>query len=101
MLLDNRNQVLRYCLGWFSIKSSLCHLTEQDRTRGLPRTSSPSSRKPSPLSRMISWTLEPKALTITCGKHRGSKWGEIPIDYLQLMARQTDMDADASWCASQ
>jgi hypothetical protein len=50
---------------------------------------------------MISWTLEPKALTITFGKHRGSKWGEIPIDYLQLMARQTDMDADASWCASQ
>lgn len=38
---------------------------------------------------------------LTSGKHRGLKWVDIPIDYLQWMLRQTDMDADATWCASQ
>jgi exodeoxyribonuclease X len=55
-----------------------------------------------PVEQMISWTLEPKKLpTMTFGKHRGAKWSDIPIDYLQWMLRQADMDADASWCASQ
>ena len=54
------------------------------------------------VEQMISWTREPRALpTIAFGKHRGLKWVDIPIDYLQWMLRQTDMDADATWCASQ
>jgi exodeoxyribonuclease X len=49
---------------------------------------------------MIAWTKEPKFLPfIPFGKHRGLKWGEAPADYLQWMARQTDMDQDAIWCA--
>jgi exodeoxyribonuclease X len=54
------------------------------------------------VEQMISWTIEPKALpTITFGKHRGSKWSDILTDYLHWMTRQTDMDEDARWCASQ
>ncbi|MBK8840523.1 MAG: DUF3820 family protein [Hyphomonadaceae bacterium] len=45
---------------------------------------------------MIAWTEEPKHLpAIPFGKHRGMKWAEAPVDYLQWMVRQTDMDRDA------
>jgi hypothetical protein len=55
-----------------------------------------------PVEQMISWTREPKKHpTMAFGKHRGAKRSDIPIDYLQWMLRQADMDADASWCASQ
>ncbi len=49
---------------------------------------------------MILWTKEPKLMpTVPFGKHRGSAWSEAPLDYLQWMSRQTDMDADAVWNA--
>ena len=58
--------------------------------------------KSTSVEQMILWTLEPKKLpTMTFGKPRGVKWSDIPIDYLQWMSRQADMDTDASWCASQ
>lgn len=42
-----------------------------------------------PVEQMISWTLEPKKVpTMTFGKHRGAKWSDIPIDYLQWMLRR-------------
>ncbi len=51
---------------------------------------------------MVQWTSQPKRLpTLPFGKHRGLPWPEVPLDYLQWMARQTDMDADAIWCAQQ
>jgi exodeoxyribonuclease X len=54
------------------------------------------------VEQMIAWTSEPKFLpVIPFGKHRGTKWDEAPIDYLQWMARQTDMDPDAIWCAQE
>jgi uncharacterized protein (DUF3820 family) len=37
--------------------------------------------------------------TLTFGKHRGQTWAQVPIDYLQWMVRQTDMDADTVWHA--
>lgn len=54
------------------------------------------------VEQMIAWTAEPKLLPrILFGKHRGSKWTEVPTDYLQWMVRQVDMDRDAIWCAQQ
>ena len=49
---------------------------------------------------MIAWTKEPKLMpTIPFGKHRGLSWPDAPLDYLQWMVRQTDMDMDAIWNA--
>ncbi len=49
---------------------------------------------------MIAWTQEPKLLpNIPFGKHRGAAWSAAPLDYLQWMMRQTDMDPDALWNA--
>ena len=51
---------------------------------------------------MIQWTQEPKLMpNIPFGKHRGLSWAEAPLDYLQWMTRQGDMDADAIWNARQ
>jgi exodeoxyribonuclease X len=56
--------------------------------------------KEASLEDMIAWTLEPKLMpNIPFGKHRGLSWSEAPIDYLQWMSRQTDMDRDAIWNA--
>jgi exodeoxyribonuclease X len=53
------------------------------------------------LDELILWTSEPKAYpTISFGKHRGSKWADIPVDYLQWMLAQDTMDVDARHCAS-
>ena len=52
------------------------------------------------VEQMIAWTAEPRLLpTIPLGKHRGSKWADAPADYLEWMARQSDMDADVKWNA--
>jgi len=49
---------------------------------------------------MVAWTLEPRRLqAIPFGKHRGLKWGEAPLDYLQWVVGQTDMDPDVAWNA--
>jgi exodeoxyribonuclease X len=51
---------------------------------------------------MIAWTREPKMLpTIPFGKHRGLKWPAAPADYLEWVARQSEMDADVAWNASE
>ena len=58
--------------------------------------------KEASIEQMIAWTKEPKPMpTIPFGKHRGASWNEVPIDYLQWMAREANMDADAIWHASQ
>lgn len=51
---------------------------------------------------MVAWTREPRPMPrLTFGKHRGQKWDEVPTDYLQWMQRQTDMDTDTVWHATQ
>ena len=51
---------------------------------------------------MIGWTAEPKCLPkVPFGKHRNSSWSDVPIDYLNWMVGQSDMDSDAIWCAQQ
>lgn len=53
------------------------------------------------LEDLILWSNEPKAYpTISFGKHRGSKWADIPSDYLEWMLRQAGMDPDAIHCAN-
>lgn len=52
--------------------------------------------KETTVEQMIAWTAEPRALsTVPFGKHRRKPWADVPADYLQWMAAQTDMDVDA------
>lgn len=54
------------------------------------------------VDQMVAWTAQPKQLPkLPFGKHRGLSWAEAPLDYLQWMMRQTEMDKDAVWCAGQ
>lgn len=47
-------------------------------------------------SHMVHWTTEPRWMpTIRFGKHRGTAWADLPLDYLQWMDKATDMDPDA------
>lgn len=53
------------------------------------------------LNDLLAWTTEPKAYpTIMFGKHRGSKWSDVPNDYLEWMLKQAGMDPDALHCAN-
>ena len=48
------------------------------------------------VEQMIAWTQEPKPMpNVPFGKHKNVPWTEAPLDYLQWMVRQTDMDQDA------
>lgn len=48
------------------------------------------------LDEMAKWSNGPALLPrITFGKHRGKKWDEVPIDYLNWIANKSDMDRDA------
>ena len=56
--------------------------------------------KSASVEEMVAWTKEPRLLpTIPFGKHRGVKWADAPMDYLEWVARQGDMDADVVWNA--
>ncbi|MDB5617043.1 exonuclease domain-containing protein [Tardiphaga sp.] len=51
---------------------------------------------------MVEWTSQPGKLpTLTFGKHKGTKWPDVPADYLHWMTRQKDMNADALFCANE
>ena len=51
---------------------------------------------------MVEWTTKPGKLpTMTFGKHNGSKWPDVPTDYLQWMTRQKDMNSDALFSAKE
>jgi exodeoxyribonuclease X len=54
------------------------------------------------VEQLVAWTLEPKFMTkLAFGKHRGLAWADVPVDYLQWMTTQRDMDQDAVWWATQ
>lgn len=51
---------------------------------------------------MIAWTAQPRPVpAIPFGKHKGLPWPDAPLDYLQWMQRQADMDPDILWHAAQ
>ena len=51
---------------------------------------------------MVVWTTRPGKLpNITFGKHKGTRWPDVPADYLHWMTRQKDMNADALFCANE
>jgi exodeoxyribonuclease X len=57
--------------------------------------------KEASVDQMIAWTKEPNMLpNIPFGKHRGVVWADAPLDYLQWMASQSDMDQDVVWNAT-
>lgn len=53
-----------------------------------------------PSADLIRVSSEP-ALLVKCGfgKHRGKKWSEVPLDYLDWIMRQSDMDEDTKFTA--
>jgi DNA polymerase III, epsilon subunit and related 3''-5'' exonucleases len=51
---------------------------------------------------MIQITSKPAQLPrIPFGKHRGTAWSKVPVDYLQWLMRQPDMSDDVKFCTSQ
>lgn len=49
---------------------------------------------------MAAWTSKPSLLPrVTFGKHRGAKWADVPRDYLEWIAKQSDMDPDVKFTA--
>jgi exodeoxyribonuclease X len=55
-----------------------------------------------PPETLIEWTKSPALLpgAIKFGKHRGTKWGDIPLDYLEWICGQPGMDADVKYTAN-
>jgi len=52
------------------------------------------------IERLVEWCDIPAILPrMTFGKHAGTPWEEIPIDYLEWMTRQRDLDVDAKFTA--
>ena len=53
-----------------------------------------------PPATLIEWTRGPTLLPgqIKFGKHRGTKWGEIPLDYLEWLSREAN-DPDVKYTA--
>jgi exodeoxyribonuclease X len=94
------NQVLRYWLG-----------LKLDRDLAMPpHRAAPDAYatahilmellKVASVDEMIGWTQQPRLLPVVpFGKHRGLKWAEVPIDYLQWIFSQDDMDPDILWNA--
>lgn len=49
---------------------------------------------------MVQWTNEPSLLPrITFGKHRGLKWSDVPVDYLDWIVGKSEMDEDVKFTA--
>lgn len=47
------------------------------------------------LDEMVRWTNGPALLPrVNFGKHKGSKWEDVPADYLEWLAFKSDMDRD-------
>lgn len=47
------------------------------------------------LDEMVRWSSGPALLPrVNFGKHRGSKWEDVPTDYLEWLAFKSDMDRD-------
>jgi exodeoxyribonuclease X len=91
------NQVLRYFLG----------LDLPELYASPPHRAGPDSyvtahilasmlRLGTKIEDMVRWSSGPALLPrVTFGKHRGSRWEDVPTDYLEWVAFKSEMDADA------
>ena len=51
------------------------------------------------VAEMVRWSAEPRVMSkITFGKHRGTKWTDVPADYLAWVMR-SDLAEDTKWNA--
>lgn len=49
---------------------------------------------------MVEWTREPALYsTLTFGKHKGLRYADAPLDYLDWVAHKSDLDADTKFSA--
>ncbi len=54
------------------------------------------------LKRLLQWSQEPGMLPkITFGKHKGSQWSDVPVDYLRWLVDKSEMDEDVKYTAMQ
>jgi len=88
---SHSNQVLRYFLGLELGDEAMpphrawpdCYVTAHILLIAMDNAS---------VSDMVQWTKEPPYLTkLTFGKHKGQRFEDVPVDYLQWILRQ-DMD---------
>lgn len=52
-------------------------------------------------SDLVAWSKEPPLLQVMgFGKHKGTKWSDVPADYLEwIIGPKCDLDADTKWNA--
>ena len=99
---SHSNQVLRY---WRGLR--LDHALAMPPHRAAPDTWVTAHLlaeilKEVSVEELIDWTTQPKLYPrIPFGKHRGAAWSEVPLDYLQWVTGQKDMEYDVVWCARQ
>ena len=56
--------------------------------------------KETSVDQMVAWTREPKSFpSPPFGKHKGTRWPDVPADYLDWLVRQDAMEADVKSCA--
>ncbi len=99
---NHKNETLRYWLGlqflgrgWDQQAHSAKHDTEVTYQIFLKL------KEKCTIDQMIEWSALPAILPkIMFGKHRGSKWSEVPTDYLTWILKQGDMDEDVKYNAS-
>lgn len=97
---SHSNQCLRY---WLGLELDVEHAMPPHRAGPdafVTRAILQEALKLTSITNMIAWTEQPSLLPrITFGKHRGSKWADVPRDYLEWIAKQRDMDPDAVFTA--
>jgi exodeoxyribonuclease X len=98
----HRNQVLRYWLNPKGLNPLLANMTH----RALPDAYVTTFLLRELLERaaiedLIRWTQEPLLLPgVSFGKHRGSAWSDLPLDYLEWIIDKSDLNDDVKYTAS-
>lgn len=100
---SHTNQVLRYYLG-VDVPPSIARLPPH---RALPDAYVTAlilveAMQLAALDDMAEWSAQPSLLkNIRFGKHKGTAFANLPMDYLQWLTKQDDMDADVVFTALQ
>lgn len=91
------NQVLRYCQG-LELPAALAmppHRAAPDAYVTAHLLGKMIADGRASLDEMALWSSGPPLLPrITFGKHRGARWEDVPIDYLDWIVSKSDLDSD-------